>query len=70
MASWFHTTILATGFAATLAIGFASAAMVASNNNTVAAKGDRLTLIASPKQYQTVETRSNGVSTLTRVQVD
>jgi len=69
MASWFHTTILATGFAATIAIGFASAAMLASNT-TVAAKADRLTLIVPQNQYETVETRSNGVSTLTRVQLD
>jgi len=69
MASWFHTTILATGFAATIAIGFASAAMLA-GNTTVAAKADRLTLIAPQNQYETVETRSNGVSTLTRVQLD
>ena len=69
MASWFRTAILATGFVATIAIGIASAAMLA-NTNTVAAKGDRLTLVAPQKQYQTLETRSNGVSTLTRVQID
>jgi len=69
MASWFHTTILTTGFVATIAIGFASAAMLA-NTNPVAAKGDRLTLVAPQKQYQTVETRSSGVSTLALVQVD
>jgi len=40
------------------------------NTNQVAAKGDRLTLVAPQKQYQTVETRSSGISTLALVQVD
>ena len=69
MASWFHTTILATGFAATIAISFASAALLA-NNNATAAKGDRLSAAVVDTKYLTVETRSKGVSTLARVQVD
>jgi hypothetical protein len=69
MASWFHATILATAFAATVAVGFASAAMLA-NVNPVAAKGDRLGAIVDDRTYQTVETRSPGVSVLTRIQVD
>ena len=69
MASWFHATILATGLAATVAVGLASAAMLA-NINSVAAKGDRLTAVVDGKQYQTVETRSAGVSVLTRIQAD
>ena len=71
MASWFHAAILATGIAATAAVGFASAAMVA-NTNGVAAKGDRLATSFSidSGKYQTVETRSDGVSVLTRIQVD
>jgi hypothetical protein len=69
MASWFHAAILATGIAATAAVGFASAAMLA-NVNTVAAKGDRLTAVVDASRYQTVETRSDGLSVLTRIQVD
>ena len=69
MASWFHTAILTTAFVGTIAIGIASAALLA-NNNTVAAKGDRLSLIPAETQYQTVETRTTGVSILARVQID
>ena len=69
MASWFHTAILATGFAATAAVGLASAAMLANINN-VAAKSDRLTAVVDTKQYETIETRSDGVSVLTRIQVN
>jgi hypothetical protein len=69
MASWFHATILATAFAATVAVGLASAAMLA-NTNPVAAKGDRLSAIVDDRTYQTVETRSPGVSVLTRIQVE
>jgi hypothetical protein len=69
MASWFHATILAVGLAATVAVGFASAAMFA-NLNPVAVKGDRLAAAASDAAYRTVETRSPGTSVLTRIQVD
>ena len=69
MASWFHATILATGLAATVAVGFASASMLG-NFNAVAAKGDRLAAVVDTSRYQTVETRSPGFSVLTRVQVD
>ena len=70
MASWFHATVLSIGIVATVAVGVASAAMLA-NINPVAAKGD---LLASRPvddgRYQTVETRRAGVSVLTRVQTD
>jgi hypothetical protein len=70
MASWFHATILAIGLAATAAVSFASAAMFA-NLYGVAVKGDRLVVGAvNDRAYQTVETRSPGVSVLTRIQVD
>jgi hypothetical protein len=70
MASWFHATILATALAATVAVGFASAAMFA-NLNPVAAKGDRLAVVeVGDRAYQTIETRSPGVSVLTRIEVD
>lgn len=70
MASWFHATILATGLAATVAAGFASASMLGNISTAVAAKGDRLAAVVDTSRYQTVETRSPGVSVLTRVQVD
>jgi hypothetical protein len=70
MASWFHATILATGLAATVAVGFASASMLNRTATAVAAKGDRLAAVVADKSYQTVETRSPGVSILTRIQVD
>ena len=69
MASWFHASVLATGLAATVAVGIASASMLA-NTTGVAAKGDRLAAVVADKQYQTVETRAPGVSILTRIQVD
>lgn len=69
MASWFHASILATGLAATVAVGFASAAMF-TNISTVATKGDRLAPVVDAKTYQTVETRTPGVSTLMRIEVN
>jgi hypothetical protein len=69
MASWFHAAILATGIVATAAVGLASATMLA-NVNTAAPKADRLAVAVDSGRYQTVETRSQGVSTLTRIQVD
>ena len=69
MASWFHAAILATGIVATAAVGFASASML-SNVNAVAAKGDRLAAVVDANRYQTVETRTDGISVLTRIQVD
>jgi hypothetical protein len=69
MASWFHAAILATGLAATAAVGFASAAML-SNISTVSTKGDRLVAVVDSKQYETIETRSNGLSVLTRIELN
>jgi hypothetical protein len=70
MASWFHTAILATGIVATVAVGFASASMLATIN-TAAPKGDRVAFtIADNTHYTTVETLSPGGSTLMRVQAD
>jgi hypothetical protein len=68
MATWFHTTILATVFAATAAIGIASAALYI-NANAPAPKADRLPVIADAESYVTIETRQDGVSILERVQV-
>ncbi len=68
-----HSTILATSLAATLAVGFASVAVVAKHDESVAPKGDRLpiALTAAPaSDYVTVETRRDGVSELARVPVN
>jgi hypothetical protein len=69
MASWFHAAVLATGLVATVAVGFASAAMLA-NINPAASKGDRIAAVVDDGHYQTVETRSVGGSVLARVQAD
>ena len=69
MTIWFHSTILATGLAATVAVGIAGAAVYNSIDIPVAPKADRLPL-AAPRvatTYVTVETRSNGVSVLSRL---
>jgi hypothetical protein len=71
MSIWFHSTILATGLAATVAVGIAGAAVYNSFDVPVAPKADRLP-IASPgsaKSYVTLETRGAGVSVLSRVPV-
>ena len=69
MATWFHTTILATTFAATVAVGLASASMLI--DGAVAPKADRLPVVADASGYVTVETRlADGVSVLNRVQVN
>ncbi|HZP20144.1 MAG TPA: hypothetical protein VFB16_08025 [Bauldia sp.] len=65
MQSLFHSTILATTFAATVAVGIASAAILSGGDRT-AAKADRLPVIAS-NGYVTVETRVANVSTLERL---
>ena len=69
MAPWFHTAVLATAFAGTLAVGLASAAMVISANSA-APKADRLPVLADSRGYVTVETRGDGVSVLNRVQIN
>ncbi len=73
MASWFHAAILGTALAATAAVGFASAAMLANTGTEIAKKGDRLVAMTADgtvDQYQTFETRSDGVSVLTSVRVN
>ena len=71
MSLWFHSTILATSLAATVAVGLASAAIY-NESSDVAAKADRLPIatMAEPTpdaSYVTVETREDGVSVLNRV---
>ena len=68
MASWLHTTVLATVLAATAAVGLASATMVM-NANEAAPRADRLPVIADAAGYVTIETRHDGVSVLNRIQV-
>lgn len=69
MATGFHTAVLATAFAATLAVGLASASMALQSN--AAPKGDRLPIAANSNgSYATVETRQNGVSVLQSFKVD
>ena len=69
MSIWFHSTILATGLAATVAVGIAGAAVYDSLTIPVAPKADRLPIAATGqlKSYVTVETRGNGVSLLSRL---
>jgi hypothetical protein len=69
MTIWFHTTILATSLAATIAIGIASAAKYDAARD-VAPKADMLpvaTDVANAGGYVTVEERGDGVSVLARV---
>ncbi len=66
----FHSTILAVSLAATVAVGFASAAIITDHQGVAAPKGDRLAVVtssASAGQYVTVETRRDGLSELSRV---
>jgi hypothetical protein len=68
----FHSMILTTAVAATLAVGFASAAVI-TDHSQAAPKGDRLpvaTTTADAGDYVTVETRGDGVSILERVPVN
>lgn len=70
MATWIHTTILATTFAATVAVGLASASMLV-EGSVASPKGDRLPVIADNSGYITIETRlQDGVSVLNRVEVN
>lgn len=68
MTAWFHATILATAIAATAAIGFAGAANLMPTVGA-AAKSDRLPVSVGDVAYRTIETRSNGVSVLTRMPI-
>ena len=68
MTLWFHSTILATSIAATVAVGLASAAIYRESPVNVAAKADRLEVVGETQtSYVTVETRKDGVSVLNRV---
>jgi hypothetical protein len=69
MTIWFHSTIIATSLAATIAVGLASAAKYESAP-AVAPKGDLqpiATETTPAPEYVTVEARGDGVSVLTRV---
>ena len=68
----FHWTILATSVAATLAVGIASAGIIADHDTVAAPKGDRLPIVAmaTSQDYVTVETRHDGVSELKRIPVN
>ncbi len=70
MTLWFHSTILATSLAATVAVGLASAAIYADAPVKAAAKADRMPVAASTDTtYLIFETRNEGSSVFTRVPV-
>jgi hypothetical protein len=64
-----HSTILATSLAATLAVGFAGAAMVVDHQTLAAPKSDRLPIVATVPAGDTItiEMRHDGVSDLQRI---
>ena len=64
-----QAAILATGLAATVAIGIASAAIQGNASMPVAAKADRLAVATSGTVYATVETRGDGMSELRRIPI-
>jgi hypothetical protein len=69
MTTWFHTTILATCAAATIAVGFASAAVYTDRDIPAAKKADRLSGAPSIQEARliTVVDTQQGVSVITRV---
>jgi len=68
MTFWFHSTILATSLAATVAVGLASAAIYTDTAAKVAPKADRLPVAATTDTtYLIFETRNDGASVVTRV---
>jgi hypothetical protein len=69
MTTWFHTAILATSIAATVAVGLASAAAYNDGRYPIAKKSDRLMAVAdrSSAPEVTIEKRSDGKSILIRV---
>ncbi len=71
MSTWFHSTILATCAAATIAVGFASAAVYSDIDAPRAKKADRLEVGVKAVKISeiTVEHRADGVSIMTRVPV-
>ena len=65
-----HSAVLATSLVATAAIGLASAAIYTSADNPAAVKADRLPVVAAASgNYYTIETRTDGVSVLSRVRL-
>jgi hypothetical protein len=67
MSIWFHSTILATCVAATIAVGLASAAKYEAAGG-VAPKADLLPIAPlSATDFVTVESRGDGVSVLARI---
>jgi len=71
MTSWFHTSILATCAAATIAVGFASAAVYSDRDVPVGKKADRLASAVelSDARLTTVVDSQQGYSVITRVPV-
>ena len=71
MTVWLHSTIIATGLVATVAVGIAGAAVYNRFDVPVAPKADKLPIAApaTGKTYVTLETRANGVSVLSRLPV-
>ncbi|MBN8998151.1 MAG: hypothetical protein J0H54_01845 [Rhizobiales bacterium] len=69
MTTWFHTAILATCVAATVAVGLAGAAAYNDVHYPLAKKTDRLETVAldAASPAVTVEHRTDGISILTRV---
>ena len=69
MTTWFHTAILATCVAATVAVGLAGAAAYKDMHYPMAQKADRLETVAIDVTAPaiTVEQRVDGTSILTRV---
>lgn len=70
MTLWFHSAILATSVAATVAVGVASASIIADSTVEIAGKTDKLPIAdANATAYLTVETRQDGISVLNRIPV-
>ena len=72
MTSWFHTIILATCAAATIAVGFASAAVYSERDVPAAKKADRLvvsTADSTDARMIAVVDHQQGYSVITRVPV-
>jgi hypothetical protein len=63
-----HSAVLASSLVATAAIGLASAAIYTGAANPAAVKADRLPVVADGNYY-TIETRTDGVSVLSRVRL-
>jgi cytochrome bd-type quinol oxidase subunit 1 len=71
MTSWFHSIILATCAAATIAVGFASAAAYSDRDVPAAKKGDRLSAAVelTEARMTTVVDSQKGYSVITRVPI-